>query len=258
MTSTWVPDGRAVKAAPPDAGGDKLDSRATFLRKLGLGAGVLAGGALVAPSAVFAGHTDPVSDADILQYALTLEYLEAAFYTQALGGPGTTGVPQSSAKFSRGAITGSKLLKPFGGRIRSTAYAYLIAIRNHEVEHVRFLRAGLTAAGATPVEPATFNFSAGLGSVGAFLKTAQLLENTGVMAYDGAIRYVDTGDFLQAGAQIATVEARHAAYLNLLNRSSPFPSAFDAGKKPSEIFAAASPFIKSAPPAVVALFGRLP
>lgn len=77
-----------------------------------------------------------------------------------------------------------------------------------------------------------------------------MLENTGVMAYDGAIRYVDTGDFLQAGAQIAAVEARHAAYLNLINRDSPFPSAFDQGTKPSEIFIAAKPFIVSCPDAV--------
>ncbi|MBA3401581.1 MAG: hypothetical protein H0U05_06275, partial [Actinobacteria bacterium] len=57
----------------------------------------------------------------------------------------------------------------------------------------------------------------------------------------------------------ATVEARHAAYLNLINRSSPFPSAFDTGKKPSEILAAAKPFITlPVPPEVDALFKRLP
>lgn len=239
---------------------EMVDSRAAFLRKLGLGAGAVVGGGLLLgrTGTASAGHGDQVADADILQYALTLEYLEATFYTQALGGPGTAGVPASSAKFSRGAITGSRIFKAFGGRIRSTAYGYLTAIRNHEIAHVNFLRAGLTAAGATPVGPATFNFSAGLRNLGAFLETAQLLENTGVMAYDGAIRYVDTGDFLQAGATIATVEARHAAYLNLINRDSPFPSAFDQAKKPSEIFAAAKPFIVSAPPAVTALFGRLP
>ncbi|MDQ3671897.1 MAG: ferritin-like domain-containing protein, partial [Actinomycetota bacterium] len=194
-------------ALAPAESPERLDSRAAFLRKLGLGAGVVVGGGLLLgrPGVARAGHGDQVADADVLQYALTLEYLEASFYTQALGGQGTTGVPASSAKFSRGAINGSRLFKIFGGRIRSTAHGYLSAIRNHEVAHVNFLRAGLTAAGATPVPPATFNFSAGLGSVGAFLKTAQLLENTGVMAYDGAIRYVDTGDFLQAGAQIATV-----------------------------------------------------
>jgi len=96
--------------------------------------------------------------------------------------------------------------------------------------------------------------------VGSFLETAQLLENTGVMAYDGAIRYVDAGANLQAGAQIATVEARHAAYLNLINRDSPFPDAFDMGKKPSEIVAAvkATGFIVSCPAPVTALFDRLP
>ena len=73
------------------------------------------------------------------------------------------------------------------------------------------------------------------------------------MAYDGAIRYVDTGDFLQAGAQIATVEARHAAYLNLITGQSPFPHAFDTGKKPSEIVTAvlATGFVKSCPQPVL-------
>jgi len=108
------------------------------------------------------------------------------------------------------------------------------------------------------VGPCEFNFSGALTDVGTFLATAQVLENTGVMAYDGAIRYVDAGDALQAGAQIATVEARHAAYLNLINRDSPFPCAFDMGKKPSEIFAAAKPFIVSCPPEVTALMARLP
>ncbi len=232
-------------------------TRAGFLRKAGLGGAALVGGGalLGVPGAAFAGHTDAIPDADILNYALTLEYLEATFYTQALGGGGTTGVPASSARFNRGGITGAKQLAGFGGRIRSSAYDYLTDIRDHEVGHVDFLRGQL---GAAAVGPCTFNFSSSLRDVGSFLSTAQVLENTGVMAYDGAIRYVDAGDVLQAGAQIATVEARHAAYLNLINGGSPFPVAFDQGKKPSEIFAAASPFIVSCPAAVTALFGRLP
>jgi len=233
------------------------DTRAGFFRKAGLGgAALIGGGALLgSPSAALAGHTDDISDVDILNYALTLEYLEATFYIEALGGDGTTGVPGSSAEFSRGEITGAKQFSGFGGRIRSTAYRYLTDIRDHEVEHVDFLRGALAG---DAVGPCTFDFSSGLSSVGVFLETAQLLENTGVMAYDGAIRYVDAGDNLQAGAQIATVEARHAAYLNLINRESPFPDPFDEGKPPSEIFAAASPFIVSCPPEVTALFERLP
>jgi len=243
----------AVSTDAPGVG----DTRGGFLRKAGLGGAALVGGGalLGSPSAALAGHEDGIPDADILNYALTLEYLEATFYTEALGGRGTTGVPRSSAEFSRGNITGGKQFAGFGGRIRSNAYGLLTDIRDHEVEHVEFLRGAL---GAAAVEPCTFDFSSGLSSVGAFLKTAQLLENTGVMAYDGAIRYVDAGDNLQAGAQIATVEARHAAYLNLINRESPFPDAFDEGKPPSEIFAAASPFIVDCPAEVKALFARLP
>ena len=233
------------------------DTRAGFFRKAGLGGAALVGGGalLGAPSAALAGHSDSVSDVDVRNYALTLEYLEATFYTEALGGAGTTGVPSSRAEFGRGQITGAKQFAGFGGRIRSSAYRYLSDIRDHEIEHVDFLRGALDGQA---VGPCTFDFSSGLSNVGAFLETAQLLENTGVMAYDGAIRYVDAGDNLQAGAQIATVEARHASYLNLINRDSPFPDAFDEGKKPSEIFAAASPFIVSCPAEVQALFARLP
>ncbi len=237
-----------------DEGGD---TRADFLRKAGLGgAALVGGGALLArPDVAFAGHGDSIPDVDVLNYALTLEYLEATFYTQALGGSGTTGVPSSGAQFNRGRITGAKQFKGFGGRIRSDAYGLLIDIRDHEITHVDFL---VGALGAAAVDPCTFTFSAALRNVGSFLATAQVLENTGVMAYDGAIRYVDDGDNLQAGAQIATVEARHASYLNLINGDSPFPSAFDEGKKPSEIFAAAEQFIVSCPDEVTALFSRLP
>ncbi len=234
-------------------------TRKSFLKQAGVGGAVVLGGsallgAVAGPAR--AGHTDSVPDVDVLNFALTLEYLEASFYTAALGGAGTTGVPASAEVFSEDEITDSKSFAGFGGRIRSTAYRYLTDIRDHEVTHVDFL------VGAIPDEvgACTFDFSAALGSVESFIATAQVLENTGVMAYDGAIRYVDAGDFLQAGAQIATVEARHAAYLNLINRESPFPNAFDMGKLPSEIITAvkATGFIVRCPSEVGELFNRLP
>ncbi len=242
---------------PSDVNLESGSTRANFLRKAGLGSAALVGGGalLGAPGKAFAGHSDTVPDVDILNFALTLEYLEATFYTQALGGGGTTGVPGSSARFGPNEIKGGKQFAGFGGSIRKEAYDRLIVIRDHEITHVDFFRGALKTAA---VGPCKFNFSDALKDVSSFLETAQLLENTGVMAYDGAIRYVDAGDNLQAGAQIATVEARHAAYLNLINGVSPFPSAFDMGKKPSEIFAAASKFITSCPAEVTALFGRLP
>ena len=234
------------------------DTRASFLRKAGLGgAALVGGGALLGrPDAALAGHSDNVPDVDILNFALTLEYLEATFYTQGLGGPGTTGVPSSRGRFNRGAITGAKVFR-FSGKNRGQAYDLLTDIRDHEVTHVDFF---VGALGASAVGPCKFDFSKALKDVSTFLATAQVLENTGVMAYDGAIRYVDAGDNLQNGAQIATVEARHAAYLNLVNGDSPFPAAFDMGKKPSQIIAAvkATGFIVSCPPEVNALFARLP
>jgi Ferritin-like domain len=61
------------------------------------------------------------------------------------------------------------------------------------------------------------------------------LENTGVSAYDGAIAHISAAKLLTVGATIATVEARHASYLNLLNRDVPFPSAFDEPVAPRKI-----------------------
>lgn len=239
---------------------ETTDTRSRFLRKVGLGGATIVGASVLAGASAGragAGHSDSVPDVDILNFALTLEYLEASFYTEALGGAGTTGVPSSQGVFDEDEITGSKVFAGFGGRIRSTAYDYLTDIRDHEVTHVDFL---VGALGSAAVRACTFNFSAALGSVESFIRTAQVLENTGVMAYDGAIRYVDAGDNLQNSAQIATVEARHAAYLNLINRESPFPTAFDMGKLPSQIIAAvnATGFIVSCPPEVGALFSRLP
>jgi len=242
---------------------DRPATRASFLRKAGIGGATLVGGGVLlgaSAGTARAGHDNPaaITDVDVLNFALTLEYLEAAFYVQALGS-GTQalppGVPASTGKFKRGAVTGARQFAGFGLRVRNGAFANLSAIRNHEVTHVKFLR---TALGASAAPACTFNFTKGLTNFGTFLATARTLENTGVMAYDGAIRYVDTGDNLQAGAQIATVEARHAAYLNFITGKSPFPAAFDAGKKPSEIVAAvlATGFVTSCPQPVLDLFAK--
>jgi len=67
------------------------------------------------------------------------------------------------------------------------------------------------------------------------LSVAAVLENTGVSAYDGAISRIDDADLLTTGARIATVEARHASYLNLLNGDDPFPEAFDPTRTESKV-----------------------
>lgn len=238
----------------------KGDTRAHFLRKAAIGGASLVGagaflgaGAGVASAAPLAG----VTEVDILNFALTLEYLEASFYVQALGSGAAalpSGVAATPRKFTGSAITGAKQLQSLG-TVRNGAYRYLRQIRDHEVTHVAFLQ---TALGSAAVPACTFDFTAGLAEVDVFLATALVLENTGVMAYDGAIRYLDTGNYLQAGAQIATIEARHASYLGTLNHSAPWPGAFDTGKMPSEIVAAvlATGFVVSCPQPVLDLFAR--
>jgi len=116
-------------------------------------------------------------------------------------------------------------------------------IRGHEETHVDTLTGVIVDLGGVPVEEAPcYNFVEAYRSVANFLATAQLLENTGVSAYDGAIALIDSPALQTAGATIATVEARHAAYLNDLNGDSPFPDAFDTPLSMAEVLAAAAPF----------------
>jgi rubrerythrin len=124
-------------------------------------------------------------------------------------------------------------------------YDYFKLIRDHEVIHVATLIQVITSLGGTPVGSCTYNF--GYTSVDQFVAIAQALENTGVMAYDGAIALIVNPDLQTAAATIATVEARHASYLNLLNGNVPFPSAFDTPKTMSEILAVAGQFIVTCP-----------
>lgn len=185
-------------------------------------AGVLGGGAMMAalPGVAKAHETDPnVTDEDILNYALTLEHLEATFYVEGL------------RKFSRADFKKMK----FSNKIRKN----LERVRDHEVEHVDTLIAviedpnGVNGEAVPPADE--YDFSPGFASVRKFIQVAQLLEDTGVKAYDGAIAHINAAGLLTAGATIATVEARHASYLRLINGEVPFPAAFDAPETPRDI-----------------------
>jgi Ferritin-like domain len=86
------------------------------------------------------------------------------------------------------------------------------------------------------VPKSTYNFNkTAFTSVGKFVAVAEFLENTGVSAYDGAIAYIKAAKLQTAGATIATVEARHASYLNLINGDVPFPMPFDKPVAPRKI-----------------------
>ena len=223
----------------------RLSSRRTFLSgsaKL-LGGGALALG-LGAVPAFAKGNDDEnkkkggkgnngVSDVDILNYALVLERLEYEFYRRHL------------QRFSENKIEGASIFDGFGNKVRSHIYENLVRIRNHEKTHVQTLIKVIKSLGGNPVGESEYDF--GVKSVADFVATAQVLEDTGVMAYDGAIAYIHRPGLQTAGATIATVEARHASYLRLLNGEVPFPEAFDEPKAPRQVCEMVDPFITKSP-----------
>ncbi len=159
---------------------------------------------------------DFTDDIDVLNYALTLEHLEYAFYRD--------GIDQfSSDNFDDG------------------VFDNLILIRDHEDVHVDALVTTISDLGGTPVEEATYDF--GYESAEGFLFVAAALENTGVSAYDGAAASIQNVDLLNAAGSIVAIEARHASYLNLVTGMDPFPDAFETPKSREEILSIAGPFI---------------
>lgn len=214
-------------------------TRSAFLRRAAVGSGAIVGGGalLGAPAAFATTKSDTANDIKFLNYALTLEHLEATFYVEGL------------KRFNSRALKRTTQLKKAGAKQRETVGARFALIRDHEVTHVKTLQTVIKSLGGTPVPPAVYNFDkTAFTSADQFVATAAVLENTGVMAYDGAIAYIISQALQTAGATIATVEARHASYLNLVNGEVPFPDAFDTPKAPREIaLLVAKTFIVSAP-----------
>jgi rubrerythrin len=211
-----------------------LDEIAAERRRLSR-RGVLAGSLKVAAGAAIAlslptfpsirnlaAAQELTSDLDVLNYALTLEHLEYAFYRDGVG------------------------LFTFGedGRGQSIDTNFM-AIRDHEGEHVTTLASVIADLGGTPVEEATYDFGSAYDDPMAFMATAMALENTGVSAYDGAAQFISDAELLTAAGSIVAVEARHASYLNLLNGEIPFPDAFETPLSPAEVLEIAGPFLVS-------------
>ncbi len=192
------------------------ETRASFLRKAGVGVGALAvGGAFAgAIPSVARGQAIPQSDIAILNFALTLEYLEAAFYAQA---------------------NQNKVLK---GELNR----YSTVLAQHENTHVQFLRKVL---GAKAVAKPKFDFKDTVTDPAKFAATAQVLEDTGVHAYLGQVPNIKTKAVLIGAGRILPVEARHAAWIRDIRFSggttpdtTPAPGAFEDGFSKAKILAA--------------------
>jgi hypothetical protein len=159
---------------------------------------------------------------DVLNYALTLEHLEYAFYRD--------GLDMFSAEDFAAAGYAENVYEWFG------------LIRDHEQEHVETITQVIIDLGGEPVAEADYDF--GYSDLAGFVGVAQVLENTGVSAYQGAAQFlIDEDALLTAALTIHGIEARHAAYLNGLQGESPFPDAFNPTLTPDEVLAAAGPFI---------------
>lgn len=190
--------------------------RRSFLKYAAL---VGVGGTLAATlpiSNVFAASTFGEGDVGILNYALTLEYLEADFYAKGVANKAMFG---DDAK-------------------------YIEPIAAHEAAHVQALTATLQKLGATPATKPTFKYPDGLFTDKAmFLKTASVFEETGVKAYHGQVTKVQNGQILAAAASIAGVESRHAAVLAYLNGTKPVPAPVEANDTMDNIVAAIKQFL---------------
>ena len=190
---------------------DNEHDRRTFLKYAAL---VGVGGTLAAtmPIAdVFAAG----DDVGILNYALTLEYLESEFYQKGLA-----------------------------ANILGDDSKYITPIAAHEKAHVAAITATLKKLGATPVAKPTFVFPATTFTDKAtFLTTAVTFEETGVKAYQGQVTLIKSGAILGAAASIAGVESRHAAVLNYLAQTPPVPNPVEQMATMDETLATVKPFL---------------
>ncbi|KAK4335952.1 Ferritin/ribonucleotide reductase-like protein [Rhodosporidium toruloides NP11] [Rhodotorula toruloides] len=168
--------------------------------------------------------TTGADDVTVLNFALTLEHLEAKFYHDAL------------QKFNQSA---------FDQAGYSGLYPVLQQVAKDEQAHVDFLTSALSAAGATPVQACNYTFP--YTDVPSFLGLSQVVEGVGVSAYLGAAGSINDTSYLTAAGSILTVEARHNAFIRYVNAYTPFPQPEDTPQSASNVVTIVTPFFTSCP-----------
>ena len=172
------------------------------------------GGASSATTSNMTSTSDPASgDLAIVNYALTLEYLESQFYEKVV----------NSGLFKGKALS---VLKTFGAE---------------EADHVNALKTVAGQLGTAAAEP-TGKFP--IHNAAQVTALAATVENLGASAYLGQAPHIRSKEILAAALSIHSIEARHAATLNLLLKKSPTPDgAFAKPMSMTQVLAVVKPFI---------------
>jgi rubrerythrin len=191
---------------------DIAQSRRNFLR----GSMAVAGGlAMVSSVGLGRAFAQELTDLDILQFAMTLEHLEARMYKDML---------------AANILTGKEL-------------QYVTLFGEHEAAHVEALMSTIKSLGTEPVAAQeSYSFPA-FDSREAILNFAKTAEDIGVGAYQGAAAAIKNKDILAAAGSIVQVEARHAAIINLLLGLQPVPNAVTASQTVDEVLAKVGPIL---------------
>ncbi|KZP10500.1 hypothetical protein FIBSPDRAFT_872587 [Athelia psychrophila] len=164
-----------------------------------------------------------ITDTTVLNFALTLEHLENAFYAGAL------------AKYSEADFASAGLPSYARGRFSEVAA--------HEAAHVAFLSKAL---GKDATQPCTYSFP--YTSPASFAALSQTLEGVGVSAYTGAAQYISSKAYLTAAASVLSTEARHASWVaSAVDNVAGWSGPFDVALGLDSVYSLAAQFITSCP-----------
>lgn len=180
--------------------------------KSALAAGFTIGAAGLIDGTSSEARAQGITDVDILNFALNLEYLEAEFYTVITSGVTINQPPHNisiSGVGTPGPTTGAGPLNLGGGLLQQTA----LELAFDERAHVTLLRGAL---GSAAVAKPAINFAGGaVTTVARFLQVARVFEDVGVSAYGGAAPLIQSKDILAVAARIALAEGIHTGNIRL-------------------------------------------
>ncbi|KAA1117416.1 hypothetical protein PGT21_006762 [Puccinia graminis f. sp. tritici] len=157
----------------------------------------------------------------ILNFALTLENLEAQFYQDALAIFPVQAMQKAGLSLFQATAITQQMQRQLAD----------------EQSHVQVLQAAIQAAGGTPFSGCQFNFRSILTDPITFLASARSIEAAGVSAYMGAASMISQNAVLSAAVTILPVEARHSTLLNTFSGGSASPQSFDLPLSPPQVLA---------------------